>query len=1037
MILAALFQAGLTIGITVGDSFFLSNIGIDKLPYIYIAMPLIMLVYASIVSNLISKYGIEKLLIRSIFAVIFAVSVIYVLALFRESLPANLITIFYYSLKVFAALTYIAFYSLYWNYVDLYFDMSEGKKQFAYLSAGTALGVIIGGGIVYLLADILGIASLLLIWVLLSIISLPIISHITRTFKEIVIRDYQEKTEKENDRSLNFKWLNVFKLKYVYTLAIMVFIVSLLGTIMEYQYYDIFSSLFSEEELASKIGWLFAMVNLFNLIVCGLLFNVLVLRFGVTNIAMIQPVVYMLSFAYLLLDYGYYAAIFGFLAYQGFAWSVDNNNYNLLYNALPNSNRAQLRTILEGILEPLATAVAGIYLILLASNIPAEGISFLGFISAIFLFALVLFLKRNYLKSLTLNLKSEWLDFSKKIFDFIPKLSGYDLSLTESKGKHNITSDPILSYKLIKQYDSKKALSFFLDLLGKYQFKNNSLLSTDLAFFEEELIFYLELDNYHNIKDITHWFNNHEKSIHPHILEILAFHGLIEPGKIKAYLLDTDKELVNVGLIAMLGNRNLVDFAITLDEVQLGLYGDDHNAIMRSLRILLYCDHPRYINAIMPFIGHNNMEIRLLALKALKANIKPSSQEYLPSILDALSKNTGILRAICIEIISKINDPTCIEALIIRSSELPPSERRLINELIFEMGITATPFLVSVMNDNECNENSKFLAAQLLNDVAPEQYEILYPELINNQILLAEQLSLYAKTLSTSDKSDPSIQLLYRYYHDSRISKINFVLKMLSIAGRIPVYELMVNSLNSTNPKIKAFGYEALEQGVDNRLFNRIINQLVTNEKIDGVKQNNYITLEEVINHSIISNNPAEKLLGIMCMKTINYSKWSASIRDIVNNDYHSLFTKPVLERLTEVKQLFRNDIYDRLHILNESDFFKSWHFEHLLYLARKSELIFSDTHTYLAFEDKPLECLFIHAYGDYKVTYLDNTTNISEKGTVFPTILTYLQPKTGFRISTSSGVVLQLPVNALEQCAKLYPEAALNLYKINSNGTV
>jgi len=40
MILAAVFQAGLTIGTTAGDTLFLSNIGVESLPYIYIVMPM-------------------------------------------------------------------------------------------------------------------------------------------------------------------------------------------------------------------------------------------------------------------------------------------------------------------------------------------------------------------------------------------------------------------------------------------------------------------------------------------------------------------------------------------------------------------------------------------------------------------------------------------------------------------------------------------------------------------------------------------------------------------------------------------------------------------------------------------------------------------------------------------------------------------------------------------------------------------------------------------------------------------------------------
>ena len=62
----------------------------------------------------------------------------------RDSLSEFQITALYYVIKIFTTVVYIAFYSLYWNYADLYFDMSESKRVFAYLAAGTAIGVIIG-----------------------------------------------------------------------------------------------------------------------------------------------------------------------------------------------------------------------------------------------------------------------------------------------------------------------------------------------------------------------------------------------------------------------------------------------------------------------------------------------------------------------------------------------------------------------------------------------------------------------------------------------------------------------------------------------------------------------------------------------------------------------------------------------------------------------------------------------------------------------------------------------------------------------------
>src|SRR5690606_15352061 len=177
---------------------------------------------------------------------------------------------------------------------------------------------------------------------------------------------------------------------------------------------------------------------------------------------------YIATSSFLLLQYSYEAALFAFFAYQGMAWSVDNNNYNLLYNALPNENRAQLRTILEGLLEPIATAIAGIFLIFYASKVPPEGISLVGFIGALVLFVIVVLMKKNYLISLVQNLKTEWLDFSRKLNSYVSNISEKSLPTVLNKLKESF-SDALTSLRILKINKHDMTLESMLMLIETYQ----------------------------------------------------------------------------------------------------------------------------------------------------------------------------------------------------------------------------------------------------------------------------------------------------------------------------------------------------------------------------------------------------------------------------------------------------------------------------------------------------------------------------------------------------------------------------------------
>src|SRR5262245_42495567 len=58
--LSACLQVGVAIGMSAADSVFLVHVGSGSLPYIYVMMPVVMLVYTSIYSFLMSRIGIDR-----------------------------------------------------------------------------------------------------------------------------------------------------------------------------------------------------------------------------------------------------------------------------------------------------------------------------------------------------------------------------------------------------------------------------------------------------------------------------------------------------------------------------------------------------------------------------------------------------------------------------------------------------------------------------------------------------------------------------------------------------------------------------------------------------------------------------------------------------------------------------------------------------------------------------------------------------------------------------------------------------------------
>ncbi|MCH8495489.1 MAG: hypothetical protein LAT57_07635 [Balneolales bacterium] len=1029
MILAAVFQAGLTIGTTAGDTLFLSNIGVESLPYIYIVMPLIMALYASVFSYFISKIGIKKLLYASVLTVATIALALFFVISMRESLTDFQINALYYIIKIFTTVVYIAFYSLYWNYADLYFDMSEGKRLFAYLAAGTAFGVIVGGLTVSLSAEVLGVSSLFLLWVVLGLSSLPVIYYINSRYSVLAIIDLDEEEEESAWQMLKKNWGSIFKIRYVSMLAGMVFVVSLLAGIAEYQYYEVFSNTYTEAELAVLLGWLYAGVNVFNLFICAFLFNRLVLRIGVTSVALIQPVVYILAFSFFLLDYGFHAAIIAFFAYQGMAWSVDNNNYNLLYNALPNANRAQLRTILEGLLEPIATALAGIYLIFYATNAPPERISFVGFIGALVLFTLVIFMKKDYLISLVQNLKTEWLDFSKR-------LKAHIFNFSESERQilfGNISSSFSNAIAAMKIYLSVKDDQALPALLQVYEHTGGDIRDDKvLEDFKNSFSAFLENTNYHDVRTLVEWFNKNTSNVHPQISEVFAFHGLIQPTKIKQFSKNGDPDIRNIALIASTHAADLQEVAVALESVQQLLDGDAAD-IQRALRVLQYSKNPVYAITAIPYMHHKDNDVRLAALRTIKSTVAESTISLVTPIIDVMKENHGVARELCIDILEKINDPIFVKPLLVLAPELTPSERRLSEDLITKMGTLIIPTVVSVLNNSSSSSISRSLAAKVLYRVAPEHFELIYPSLIAEEINVAESIRKNELLLSVDARNLSEMQVLRRYYRDIRRSKVNLILEFLSTAGRLPAYELMVNSLGSSNPKIRAFGLETLEQGVDLVLYKRLIKQLDNSDShVYQSMAQSKDAIDSIISNAAQSSHPIEKSAALSIIWHSDKSTWMKLIRSVIQQPSSDLVKETTMARLHDEPDREYRDFFQRLTLLCEAPGFDTLHIDHLEFLAHLATFGNWTAGEIITSPNDDAKTLFVNFDGVFECKSGDETSIISEKGALFPSEVMQSKSRYSTEIRAQKGTALMIPSKALDNCAKLFPEVAIHLFGMN-----
>lgn len=404
-----LLQTGMGVGFAAGDAAFLSHVGPDKLPLIFLLTPGVMLVYTGVFSVLMVRLSLDRVVDVALGLLIAGGALLWGLI---ELAPPSWGGAPYYVLKLYLAMWYIGLYTLFWTFTDAYFDIQDAKRLFPLFAAFCALGTALGALIVSLLADYVPLQAFLLIWAGLALLTAPLARRLKGRWRRIADSEADLDGETATVTQQLKQVAGAFRTSpYAAALALTLFVTLLLTNLSEYQYSTVLQAGRSEAQLAALFGQLYAAANLFNLVVCLFVFNRLVTRIGVRNVALILPATYFAVFAIFFLTGGTLAALAAFFAYHGVLTSIEYNNQNLLFNAAPAEVKRPFRTVVEGMAEPLASLLAGGFLLAAARTADMRELSGLGIILGALLIAVVLGLRHFYPQAMAANMRRGWLNF--------------------------------------------------------------------------------------------------------------------------------------------------------------------------------------------------------------------------------------------------------------------------------------------------------------------------------------------------------------------------------------------------------------------------------------------------------------------------------------------------------------------------------------------------------------------------------------------------------------------------------------------------
>ena len=933
---ALLLQSGVSIGESVSSSLFLINIGFKQLPIIYILIPAVIItVYFPIYTSYLKRYTEERFFqISLIFLTIVNIIIIFSIKYLKAYIPPEVFNLLFYFIMLYTIVWATALYTLFWNYIDSFFNILDGKRIFSIFSAGTAIGAIVGGALVTILTKYISAVDLFLFWSLFSIATLIILRTISKTYKPIPVEE-DEEDEGGIVEQLIFMANALVKSPYVLYLTAAFFISIVLLTTLEFEYMGIISKDQTEESLAALFGKLFVVVNIFNLIVNFFFFNRLVLSYGVRNMALIQPIAYLAAFIYLSVSREFEAALFGFFVVQGITVAIDYNNQNLLYNGIKSNIKYRVRTFIENLGEPLAVAVAGILLVFLSDQTLPYFVAYFGVALAFFYFVIILFLRSEYPKAMVENFKSDWLDFSydsnmllsKVDEDEVLKLSTY------VENEHNKE----LALHIMSQFKQLETLLHLLPYLNntsRENFEKNRLLLKNLLSYTDAHIPII----------VIKWVENNMHNLSLNLIRELGTHGFISIKKISPMFASVDPKRQATSAIVLLNSPFPDDISKANDIIHSLMQNENIEYLKEGIYALGESKHSEYAFFVSKFLTHEHKEVRIKALEAILTLSDNSMNRLVPDILNIFKNSSSTEKETAINILKKIHDSQCIVPLLEDTYILTPFEKRSIIALIEELGLQTIPSIVTILAENRFSYAARSIAARTLSKLAFAQFKTLEEELINNEIELAYRLlyTHYHIEQSLNKESSNRLKLLSTFYRDIHKNTVEFILELLTIGGRLADFEMIKTSLNSNNANSRGNAIETIEQSTDKNIFSMLlplIDQRSIKESIEFYNSNfnvQEINIHEIINTALNSSNALEQSIALEVVYYTSDS-YKQQFRDVMLKN-KSLYVKNTLLQLLERKE-DKTQIH-KLILLSQNYFFASFNVFELSMLIEDSQII-------------------------------------------------------------------------------------------------
>jgi hypothetical protein len=887
MLLGMLWALGATGALRFSDTQFILHLDSEDFPKAYIMISLVLFGVVVYFLRRSTSIALNVIFSRVLLTGIFLFATIFsCIAL----MPYAAMPYLAFILKVFSEVFLLLLINCFWNFIDEYHDLQNAKRIYGLLSGATFFGMACAGLVVMLSSYSLFLAAAIILLSLAAAIFMVQKIHTS-------IEPLHDDTVELHPSTTPFSFSALIKktLSSPFTLSLMsvCLLIQLIYSVTEYSYLKYFQDYFAlnsgdslESDLKIFMGSLTMWVSLSNIIFASFLYSRIVKRYSITSVLLIIPILFVSLFlGWPLAAYSLFFPITAFVMAEGLSYSIEDNNFNLLINAVPSRIKYPVRLSIESFVEPLGMLIMSSLLLFFH-----EYSLHLGVIIAVITLAASFILRNKYPQALLYNLAASTMNFTRSAKEW--------LSLSSLKEK-KATIDYLCS-SLSEMNEEERLLSY--EVLCSYE--DPSVLPTILHDIESlctpSKIQALDIiastpyaANAFVIDRLKCWIHH---NLFPELSNIVIFYiaqqGFLHPEKAIEYLDSMDLYLRGAAICSFKKSRTLYDADICSSHVALVsqmhqnlLISKNEREICLGIKILEYDTSPARVDTLISFIHHTSIRVSRTAAHALAIAATKADYIHSPAIVEILiSTNDTAIRMPCLRALGRCGDSSIVRDVIISSIHLLPEERREAERALSSLGLSTVPILLSLIKDTTIHNTCRILAARILGRLSSPQLHANLLTIVNAEIDRTYTFFYHAHTIQ---KSHPQydLSLLAKALLSGCYSSLDFVLQLLSITGSLDDSELISRSLQNKSIKIQGRAVETLEKTCDPKIFQRLlplIENVPTEVKVAHCIKKSVpsLTLIEILDRLEKSSSPLKKITAATLKAQLDVPNWKKSLRN-------------------------------------------------------------------------------------------------------------------------------------------------------------